>query len=251
MTLAGLPLPKIAAVILLTSGILTITLAAPGPNPNIVFASSIKEVANDTTKQVVKDVSPAKRDYQKQVVKGVSKTQTRFIKLTDVVRRTLAFHFDDSPDKGTLKQFAESLDSGVPDIYKKPAGVFVTLSRKGKTRACWGSVTPQYPDLILATIYATEGALNKEYRFASIDKHELSFLKPQVTVVRALEPVGSFRELNPVLHGLMVRSGGKAAVLLPGEAVDPYYQMIQCKLKAGINPKSSCQLYRMKCNVFQ
>lgn len=234
MTLAGLPLPKIAAVIILTSAIL---LAVPNP----VFASS--------TKQVVKDILPVKEDYQKQEVKRVSKT--RFVKLTDVVRKTLAFHFDDSPNKGTLKQFAESLDCGVPAIYKKPAGVFVTLSRKGKTRACWGSVSPQYRDLILATIYATEGALNKEYRFASIDKHELSCLKPQVTVVRALEPVGSFRELNPVLHGLMVRSGGKAAVLLPGEAVDPYYQMIQCKLKAGINPKSSCQLYRMKCNVFQ
>lgn len=199
----------------------------------------------ETQRRVVKDI------LQREEVKDVSNSKTRFIKLTDVVKKTLAFHFDDSPDKGTLKQFAENLDSSIPAMYKKPAGVFVTLSRKGKTRACWGSVSPQHPDLVLATIYATEGALNKEYRFASISKHEIDSLKPQVTVVRALEPVASFREINPVLHGLMVRSGGKGAVLLPGEAVDPYYQMIQCKLKAGINPKSSCQMYRMKCNVFQ
>lgn len=218
----------------------------------ILIATTPISFAAGSSKEPAKKSDPAVGSLGL-VIKSTHKQKARSIKLTDVVRQTLAFHFDESPDKGTLKEFAKRLemDGSIPNQFKKPAGVFVTLSREGKTRACWGSVSAQHPDLVQATIYATEGALNKEYRYASINKHELAFLKPQVTVVRALEPVESFRQINPVLCGLMVRSGGKAAVLLPGEAVDPYYQMIQCKLKAGIDPKSSCQMYRMKCNVFQ
>jgi hypothetical protein len=54
-----------------------------------------------------------------------------------------------------------------------------------------------------------------------------------------------------MLFGLMVRAGGKAAVILPGEASDAYYQMVLCKLKAGIRPKQPCQMYRIKADVFK
>jgi AMMECR1 domain-containing protein len=170
--------------------------------------------------------------------------------LPDLVEDTLAFHFGDS--KTPVHSLAELAKSyRVPENLKKPAGVFVTLSRNGKTRACWGSVTPDYPDLVSATIYTTENALNKEYRFPKIKRGEYELLKPQVTVVRDIRPLTSIRGQNPMLFGLMVRAGGKAAVILPGEASDAYYQMVLCKLKAGIRPKQPCQMYRIKADVFK
>lgn len=134
---------------------------------------------------------------------------------------------------------------------RKPAGVFVTLSRGGKSRACWGSVYPQHPDVVESTVYATLGALTKEYRYRPITSGEWRTLKPQVTVVRAIEPITGLRGQNPLQDGLMVRAGGRSGVLLPGEARDAFYQLVQCKLKAGIHPGESYQLYRIIADVYQ
>lgn len=135
--------------------------------------------------------------------------------------------------------------------YNKPQGVFVTLSKNGKPRACWGSVFPEYPNVVEATVYATLGALSKDYRYKPITRFEWMSLKPQVTVVRGLDPLGTIRNQNPLKDGLFVRSGNKTAVLLPGEATDSTYQLVQCKLKAGIKPGESCQLYRIRADVYE
>jgi AMMECR1 domain-containing protein len=172
---------------------------------------------------------------------------TKPISLEKIARATLENHFDPQPKslKAMVKTFA------VPKIYKQAKGLFVTLSKNGKTRACWGSINPQEGNLVAATVLACEEALSKEYRFPPIKKSELAALKCQVTVVEKLEPVSRRASLNPLVDGLMVRSGAKAAVLLPGEASDPHYQVMQCKLKAGITPQEPCQIYRMRAHVFR
>jgi len=170
------------------------------------------------------------------------------ISLPAIARQTLAAHFGHADKQySSIKEFADSFP--VPQRYKKSAGIFVTFSRKGKTRACWGSIYPQYPDLVKGTVYATEAALTKDYRFKKIRESEVSFLKPQVTIIKSIQPISSLTGQNPLAYGLFVRSGGRTAVFLPGEASDAYYQMIQCKLKAGINPGQPCQMYRIKADV--
>jgi AMMECR1 domain-containing protein len=149
----------------------------------------------------------------------------------------------------SFQEFADSLD--VPPQFKQPHGVFVTLSFHGKTRACWGSVDPQHENVVKSTVYATLGALTKEYRFHPIRASEWQRLKPQVTIIKAVEPIDSIANQNPLRDGLLVRAGGRAAVLLPGEASDATYQLVQCKLKAGIQPKESCQLYRLRTDIYE
>ncbi len=149
---------------------------------------------------------------------------------------------------GTLDEFIAGL--AVSSQFRRAAGVFVTLSRGGKSRACWGSVFPEHPDLVKSTVYATLGALTKEYRYAPVRRNEWRLLKPQVTVVQSIEPISGLAGQNPLRDGLMVRSRGKAAVLLPGEARDAHYQLVQCKLKAGIKPGEPCQLYSIKAEVY-
>lgn len=169
--------------------------------------------------------------------------------LPEVVRQTLALHFGESTEYKNFDELAQSF--AVPNKFKKPAGLFVTLSRKGKTRACWGSMYPQFPNLVVGTVYTTESALSKEYRYKKIRANEWQFLKPQVTVVRAVEPIGSMHDQNPLMNGLMVRAGSKSAVILPGEAIDAHYQLVMCKLKAGIPSTQPCQIYRIKADVFK
>lgn len=169
--------------------------------------------------------------------------------LPEVVRQTLALHFGESTQYKNFDELAQSF--AVPNKFKKPAGLFVTLSRKGKTRACWGSMYPQFPNLVVGTVYTTESALSKEFRYKKIRANEWQLLKPQVTVVRGIEPIGSMGDQNPLMYGLMVRAGSKSAVILPGEAIDAHYQLVMCKLKAGIPSTQACQIYRIKADVFK
>lgn len=167
--------------------------------------------------------------------------------LVEVSKLTIQQYFDNPKfsSKELTKQFK------VSNEYKKAAGLFVTLSKNGKTRACWGSVTPQESDLVKATISSTLGALNKEYRYAPINKAEINDLKVQVTVIKALQPIKNISGQNPLRDGLFLRSNSRSAVILPGEALDAHYQLVMCKVKAGLSPHDHFQLYRLKADVYK
>jgi AMMECR1 domain-containing protein len=158
-------------------------------------------------------------------------------------------HRKASAKPGSYQQLIR--DSRQHSMYQKSFGVFVTLSRQGHSRACWGSIYPKYTSVEESTVYATLGALTKEYRYKPISATEWPTLKPQVTVIRAIEPIDGLQGQNPLSDGLMVRAGGRSGVILPGEARDAHYQLVQCKVKAGIRPGESYQLYRMVADVYQ
>jgi AMMECR1 domain-containing protein len=172
-------------------------------------------------------------------------------KLPAIVRQTLVRHFHPElfAGKKTLDDFAEQYK--LTPYYRQRKGVFVTLSKEGKTRACWGSIDPEQKNLVEETVFTTEAALTKDYRHSPIKKSEVNDLKCQVTVVKGVYPISSIRGQNPLVDGLMVRLGGKSGILLPGEAADAHYQLVQCKLKAGIDPHEKCQMYRIKADVFR
>lgn len=207
----------------------------------LVLAASAQTSAQGTgTPSLADEVAAVERS---------GKSQTSKVTLPQIAKRTMAFHFGTpSYCEQSIEEFINSLP--VDKRINRPAGVFVTLTKNGKTRGCWGSVYPQYDSVAKATVYATLGALSKEYRFAPITAHEWQNLRPQVTVIRRVEPIGSISEQDPLSDGLLVRSGGKSGVLLPGEATDAYYQMVQCKLKAGIKSGDSCQLYKLKVEIY-
>jgi AMMECR1 domain-containing protein len=169
--------------------------------------------------------------------------------LPAVVRETMQTYFEDPKADEVLLQRLKQ--SSADHSYHRKGGVFVTLSRNGKSRACWGSVSATGGDLVQETIEATVAALTKDYRYKPISRSEWRTLKPQVTVIDAVEPVDGIRTINPVRDGLMVRAGGKSGVLLPREALDPTYQLVQCKLKAGITPGESYQIFRLRAQVYE
>jgi len=174
--------------------------------------------------------------------------RTTRARLPELAREAVAIHFHASK----YESLQELIDATpVCDEYKNPSGLFVTLSKNGQTRACWGSIYSQDRDLVKATVLTTEAALTKEYRFPTVTAREWRRLKPQVTVVREIRPISSMSGQNPLRYGLLVRSGAKGAVLLPGEAADPHYQLMKCKLKASIPINQPCQLYRIRADVYK
>lgn len=169
--------------------------------------------------------------------------------LTDIVKHTMQMYFDGKPGAAkAIREYSDRLK--VRPEFDKPAGVFVTLSRNGKTRGCWGSVHPQHGSIAKSTVYATLGALSKDYRYKPIKPRESTLLKPQVTVIKAVEPVASSSMINPFRDGVLVRSGGKSGVILPGEASDAHYELVMAKLKAGIQPNEPCQIYKLKADIY-
>ncbi len=169
--------------------------------------------------------------------------------LTGLVRQTMQIYFaGQSVNQSTINTLYKEK---IPKEYYKPAGVFVTLSKDGKTRACWGSVYPNHPNIVESTVYTTIDALKKDYRYKSVSSSEWKNLKPQVTVVEEIEPIVSIKSQNPFRDGLMLRAGAKSAVILPGEVSDAYYQLIKCKLKAGVRQGEAYQLYRMRAKIYE
>jgi len=173
--------------------------------------------------------------------------------LPQISKMTILHHFDadenDSLKGLPLEKLADKFV--VKSEHKKNAGLFITLIKNGDTRACWGSVNSSQRNLVLATVYTTEDALAKDYRYSKIKKSEINQLIPQVTVVKKIIPINSIMTMQPLKQGLMVRAGGKGAVLLPGEASDPHYQLVKTKLKAGIPMSQPCQLYRIEADVYR
>lgn len=176
-------------------------------------------------------------------------TRTKTAGLAEIARATLLNHFLPDRERKSLDELAGEYRL-VPD-YKKARGTFVTLSKQGRTRACWGSLEPLHSDLVMATIYTTENAINREYRFPPVKENEIDSLKVQVTVVESTEPLAGLRDLNPLRDGLLVRRGGRGGVVLPGEASDPHYQMVIGKLKAGIPANEQCELYKLTSHVYK
>jgi AMMECR1 domain-containing protein len=168
--------------------------------------------------------------------------------LPNLVHQTMQAYFDSNQ---TNTNDIEALLKKVPEQYDKPAGVFVTLSSHGQTRACWGSIEPMHANIIESVVYGTINALKKDYRHKSIRSSEWKSLKAQVTVIKGIEPIYSIGSQNALIDGLLIKANNKSALLLPGEARDAYYQLVQCKLKAGIQKGETCQMYRIKAAVYE
>ncbi len=186
--------------------------------------------------------------------------------LPEVAMYTVRYHFGllDPPNISdlrvdSLEDLAKQMGAAAPQTTTDNArikGVFVTLSKKGKTRACWGNLQGSSQNLVRDTVYTTMDALKKDYRHSQIKSSEVNFLKPQVTVIRKMESINSVSELNPLKDGLMLRQGGRSGVVLPGEAYDSHHQLVMCKMKAGVSNKGeksgrNYQLYRLEADVFK
>lgn len=130
-----------------------------------------------------------------------------------------------------------------------PAGVFVTYSREGATRACWGTVHPTRQSAIEEIAANAVKALSHDYRQRAVSAHELAGLVAHVSIVGPLMPVADEHALQPRRHGLLVAAPGKGGVLLPGEALTAAWQVATCRRKAGLKSNERASMYRFETAV--
>ena len=127
-----------------------------------------------------------------------------------------------------------------------PFGLFVTLVKQGHVRGCWGTMEPHGPTLEELATEAAIGAARFDHRSKPLSQHELGQVQVIVSLVGPMVPVLTIDEVDPKTHGLLVRSGERASVLLPGEAKTASWQLRRSLRQAGIKRKDPREMFRFR-----
>ncbi|NTW04812.1 MAG: AmmeMemoRadiSam system protein A [Peptococcaceae bacterium] len=136
----------------------------------------------------------------------------------------------------------------VPEEFRKPAGVFVSLKKNGHLRGCIGTVVPQRKNIVEETINNAISAGYNDPRFNPLKESELDELDISVDVLGSPEAVESKDNLDPVRYGVIVKTDRKQGLLLPNlEGVDSVDEQLQiAKDKAGIVQGEPFQMLRFE-----
>lgn len=138
---------------------------------------------------------------------------------------------------------------GLPDeMYKRAAGVFVSLDKDGELRGCIGTIAPVRENIAQEIIYNAVSAGTEDPRFYPVAEGELNALSYSVDVLGESEPVNEKTELNPKRFGVIVNKGYHNGVLLPDlDGVDSVDEQLSIALrKAGIRPDEDYKISRFE-----
>jgi AmmeMemoRadiSam system protein A len=123
--------------------------------------------------------------------------------LFDLARRSIRAHLEAAP--------APALPRGRATL-EAVRGVFVTLHRGDELRGCIGHAVARLPLAEAVLTLAVSAA--RDRRFEPVVLEELEALTVELSVLSPLAPV-RFEQVDPTRHGLVVRLGGRAGLLLP------------------------------------
>lgn len=130
------------------------------------------------------------------------------------------------------------------------AGVFVTIIIDDKVRGCMGRIRPAEANLWIEIARAAEMAATMDMRHPPISAEDLPNLDFCVSVVGRVRRESPDVEVNPRLEGILVKTGGRSGVILPGEARTSAYQRKWAKREAGIEPGVPFELYVFETERF-
>ncbi len=142
------------------------------------------------------------------------------------------------------------------ELLKRKAGVFVTIKKEGKLRACIGTYLPTKESLASEIIHNAIAAASKDDRFGPIKEEELPLLSYEVHILEEPEQIEDLGNLDPARYGIIVKGerSFRKSLLLPGlEGIDtPEEQILTACKKAGINPqKEKMSLFRFQAKKYQ
>lgn len=139
-------------------------------------------------------------------------------------------------------------DTAVPPELTRPAGVFVSLKKRGQLRGCIGTILPTQATAAQEIVRNAVSAATADPRFPKVTAAELAELDVSVDILGAPERVAGMEALDPVKYGVIVKQGHRSGVLLPDlEGVDNAAMQvtIACN-KAGIDPADRFELFRFQ-----
>ncbi len=159
--------------------------------------------------------------------------------LVKLARDTLERHVSGSPPP---------VVAGIPEEFKKKAGVFVSIKKHGQLRGCIGTIEPDKAGIVEEVMANAVSAGIHDPRFQPVRKDELEDLDYSVDVLQPPEPISDMGQLNPVKYGVIVRSGRRSGLLLPNlEGIDTAEEQVRiARQKAGIRPDEQVSLERFE-----
>jgi len=138
-------------------------------------------------------------------------TEAEQVYLLSVARASIAEHAGASVPSLAKKPDSETLDSR--------CGAFVTLWKQGELRGCIGYIIGFDP--LTDTIHeAARAAAFEDPRFPPVQADELSSVRIEISVLSEPAPMTSYDEYQLGVHGLIVRDGRHAGLLLPQVATE-------------------------------
>lgn len=140
--------------------------------------------------------------------------------------------------------------SDLPSFMRLPTGCFVTIVKGNNNVGCMGTLQPQEGSLAGEIVASAVMAATADPWHESISIGELPNLKYIVSIPGELKKVKSSSQLDPMKLGLLVRKGRRSALLLPGEALTPEWQVYECKRKAGIPQNEKVEMFIFEAVVF-
>jgi len=141
----------------------------------------------------------------------------------------------------------------IPAELLAPSAVFVTLRKDGDVRGCVGSVRPTAATAAHELIrYAVASAV-RDPRFDPVRLDEVAALVIRVQLLDPVEPVADISGLDPQTYGIIVRSGDRQALLLPGiDGIETAQQQVRAACeKAGIDRFAPIELQRFKTRTLE
>jgi AmmeMemoRadiSam system protein A len=119
-------------------------------------------------------------------------------------------------------------------------GVFVTLHKLGRLRACMGVLEPQEP-LTQTVRHAAVCAALQDPRFRPVTLSELSDIRIEVSIMSQPQPLRELNELTLGRHGIIVGRGRSRGLFLPQVATEYGFSREEflsrcCTEKAGLAP---------------
>lgn len=166
--------------------------------------------------------------------------------ITDLARRAVEEYIVSGKE-------AEIVESELPEILKKEAGVFVTLKKAGKLRGCMGTFKAVQKNAAYEIISNAMTAAENDPRFPEVEKEELNEISISVDILSEPEAVRDKSELDPKKYGILVKGGHQTGLLLPDlEGIETAEKQLSvAKRKAGLREDAEVEIYRFTVSRFE
>ena len=134
------------------------------------------------------------------------------------------------------------------ELFKRRAGVFVTIKKHGRLRGCIGTIEPVETSIAEEIVKNAVSSGASDLRFSPVTKEELLDLVYSVDVLSPPEPIRTKDELDVLRYGIIVTSGRKRGLLLPNlENVTSIDEQVSIALqKAGIPADADYSMKRFE-----
>jgi AmmeMemoRadiSam system protein A len=136
-------------------------------------------------------------------------------------------------------------------------GAFVSLKKRGHLRGCIGFIEGKKPLARTVEEMAVAAAF-QDPRFPPLKKEELKDLRLEISVLTPLRKIADVGEIEVGTHGLYVRKGSRAGLLLPQVATEYGWErdtfLKETCRKAGLAPDAwrdpETEIYLFSADVF-